>query len=325
MNWSEENIVFIFSLPRSGSTLLQRILANHPQIASSSESWLLLPQLYALREGVGFAEYSQTAASRAINDFCDCMPGGRNEYLACIKNALIESFSKVAGNEKIIYLEKTPRNVLILEEIVSMFPKSKYIFLWRNPAAIVASMIESFAGGKWNLYRQEIDLYQGLENMLNADNLEIMNRVDIKYEDLVMEPDVHLEKLIDFIGLDNKCNIEGFVNTQFSGRMGDPTGVKLYSKISKDSVDKWTATFCNVLRKRWLVNYIEYIGNKNITRMGYDEKEILNKVSSNNTYYNKIFGDSLRMFYGLLDREFQLSMIRRLRRDNINMRKYPLQ
>ncbi|MFW6066259.1 MAG: sulfotransferase, partial [Planctomycetota bacterium] len=39
--------LILFSLPRSGSTLLQRMLSLHGRIASTAEPWLLIPQLYA--------------------------------------------------------------------------------------------------------------------------------------------------------------------------------------------------------------------------------------------------------------------------------------
>src|SRR5919107_2181016 len=39
--------LFLLSLPRSGSTLAQRILAAHGGIATTSEPWILLPYLYA--------------------------------------------------------------------------------------------------------------------------------------------------------------------------------------------------------------------------------------------------------------------------------------
>jgi hypothetical protein len=39
--------LFLLSLPRSGSTLAQRILAAHAGIATTSEPWILLPYLYA--------------------------------------------------------------------------------------------------------------------------------------------------------------------------------------------------------------------------------------------------------------------------------------
>jgi hypothetical protein len=38
--------LFLLSLPRSGSTLAQRILAAHGGIATTSEPWILLPYLY---------------------------------------------------------------------------------------------------------------------------------------------------------------------------------------------------------------------------------------------------------------------------------------
>ena len=62
--------IFLFSLPRSGSTLAQRIIASHAEIATTAEPWLLLPCLYALRHGGVYAEYSQATAVKAIRDFC---------------------------------------------------------------------------------------------------------------------------------------------------------------------------------------------------------------------------------------------------------------
>lgn len=41
-----KNLIFIVSQPRSGSTLLQRILSAHSQICTTSEPWLALPLLW---------------------------------------------------------------------------------------------------------------------------------------------------------------------------------------------------------------------------------------------------------------------------------------
>ncbi|MFV1990599.1 MAG: sulfotransferase, partial [Acidimicrobiales bacterium] len=52
-NVSEIRPAFLLSLPRSGSTLLQRLLGAHSMVATVAEPWLLIPPLYALRdEGV---------------------------------------------------------------------------------------------------------------------------------------------------------------------------------------------------------------------------------------------------------------------------------
>ena len=39
-----------------------------------------------------------------------------------------------------------------------MFPDAKVIFLWRNPLAVVASIVETWTKGKWNVDRWQGDL-----------------------------------------------------------------------------------------------------------------------------------------------------------------------
>lgn len=324
MTWSEQNIIFLISLPRSGSTLLQRILASHPEIASTSESWLLLPQIYALKESVAFSEYSHTAASRAINDFTETLPGGRAKYLSNLRDFIIKTYYSASGNSTSFYLEKTPRNNLILPEIVSMFPDAKYIFLWRNPAAVVASMIESFAAGKWNIYRQEIDLYKGLQSMLDAELLDIKHRIDIRYEDLVSNPEKINSNLSSFLQIDSNCDASGFINTHLTGRMGDPTGINEYTTISTDSLEKWKATITNPLRKHWLTKYVNSVDTAKLQHIGYEKNDILANISSVPTDYKNLISDSFRMFYGMLDRNLQLSLIRRLYRVK-NKRRFTIQ
>ena len=58
--------VFLFSLPRSGSTLVQRLIAGHPQVATTSEPWILLPLLYTVRRPGAYTEYGHCVVFRAI-------------------------------------------------------------------------------------------------------------------------------------------------------------------------------------------------------------------------------------------------------------------
>ncbi|MEW8052527.1 MAG: sulfotransferase [Candidatus Thiodiazotropha sp.] len=324
MNWTDENIVFVISLPRSGSTLLQRILSIHPSICTTSETWLLLPQIYTLKENCVFSEYNATAASRALSDLCEYIDKGQDVYKMLIKRHFIDMVQRTADRNQTIFVEKTPRNNLIIEDIYNLFPESKYIFLWRNPAAVVASMINSFSNGKWNIYRQEIDLYKGLDNMIRSNKLKIKNRLDIRYEDLVHEPRKHTSEIIKFIGLRDGISIECMSNNSLTGRMGDKTGINRYNSVSTKSVNNWTDTYCNVLRRKWLKNYLKYIGNNNMSNMGYNREKILNELRKQNN--NKhIYSDALRMLYGVIDRNYHVSVIRKLRKARIYKRKYMLQ
>ncbi len=72
--------IFIFSLPRSGSTLLQRVLMSHNEIASLAEPWILLPYLYAQKQHGVLAEYSHCNAFYALNDFVENLPKTTEDY-----------------------------------------------------------------------------------------------------------------------------------------------------------------------------------------------------------------------------------------------------
>ena len=64
-----EDLIFIISQPRSGSTLLQRILAGHPEIQTSAETWLLLHPTYAFRTSGIDTDYDSRFAAQGVEEF----------------------------------------------------------------------------------------------------------------------------------------------------------------------------------------------------------------------------------------------------------------
>jgi len=133
--------VFLLSLPRSGSTLLQRILMAHPQIASTGEPWLLLPPVFAQRKKGTLTSYGHHSLYQSLNSFISTLPRMHDDYWAARRLFARELYSKQCASEEIYFLDKTPRYYLILEELRKMFPDGKYIYLFREPLSIVASML----------------------------------------------------------------------------------------------------------------------------------------------------------------------------------------
>jgi len=86
--------IFLLSLPRSGSTLVQRVLAAHEEVATAPEPWLLLPQVYATRERGILAEYVQVSAARAIGEFADRLPGGRATYDEALRGFVLDLYER---------------------------------------------------------------------------------------------------------------------------------------------------------------------------------------------------------------------------------------
>ena len=290
--------VFVLSLPRSGSTLLQRMLATHPEVATASEPWVLLPQLYALRERGAVAEYGHRTAARAIADFSDALPGGRAAYLAEVRRSVTALYEQAAG-EAAWFLDKTPRYHLVVDEIMALFPVARFVFLWRNPLAVAASMIESFGHGHWNLGRYDVDLHGGLDRLIAAHERGDPRTVAIRFEDLVADPVAGTRTVFELLDLDPAmASAESFAGTSLNGRMGDRTGTASYTEISGEPVDRWRVTMANPLRKRWCAVYLRSLGPERLGAMGYDFDELARDVAGLRARPAGVASDAARRIYG---------------------------
>jgi hypothetical protein len=290
--------VFVFSLPRSGSTLLQRMLATHPEIATASEPWILLPQLYALRETGVVAEYGHRTAARAIADFGDSLPGGRDDYLAEVRRSALALYDRAAGDAT-WFLDKTPRYHLIVDEIMALFPDARFVFLWRNPLAVAASMIESFGRGHWNLDRYDVDLHGGLERLVTAAGRGDERAIAVRFEDVVADPDAATAAIFRLLELEPAAaTAAGFGEVGLGGRMGDRTGTVSYQAVSAEPLDRWRETMANPLRKRWCAAYLRRVGGERLGAMGYDLDELARAVDGLGSRPRGVVSDAARRLDG---------------------------
>jgi hypothetical protein len=293
--------LFLFSLPRSGSTLAQRILATHGPIATASEPWILLPYLYTVRKGGTYAEYNHGSLVEAIEDFCDVLPAGREDYLAEVRELTLRLYGKASPDGTRYFLDKTPRYHLISEEIVATFPEAKFVVLWRNPLAVVASIIETWSGGRWNLYRFKVDLFDGIENLVRTRELHGDRIHAVRYEDLVTNPTETWEGVFRYLDLTFEPSaIERFSGTRLSGRMGDVAGVEKYAKVSGRSLEGWKQTLNNPLRKAWCRRYLRWIGRDRLALMGYDLGALLAELDSLPSSLRRVGSDVGRGCWGVI-------------------------
>lgn len=266
--------IFLLSLPRSGSTLVQRVLAAHDGIATAAEPWLLLPHAYALREQGIAAEYTQPLAARAIREFVDQLPEGANAYWASLRRFALDLYQEAGGPDATYFLDKTPRYHFILPELFRMFPDAKVIFLWRNPLAVVSSIVGTWTKGKWNVDRWQGDLH-GVAALVEACEAHRDTTFSVNYETLVSQPDAAWPALFEYLELPFDPSIlTTFSDVRVPGRMGDPTGKHQYQEISTEPLDKWRTNLGTAWRKRWCRAYLDWIGPERLATMGYDAAEL---------------------------------------------------
>jgi hypothetical protein len=270
--------IFILSAPRSGSTLVQRVLASHDGVATVSEPWILLPYGYTLRPFGVTAEYQHNSLVRAIEDFCKELPEGEEDYRSELREFALRLYEKAAGPGAEYFLDKTPPYCLIPEEIIDLFPEAKFVFLWRNPLSIVASIIETWKGWHPTLFRS--DLFIGIPRLTDAYRTHEGKVHAVRYEDLLTGDQGPWKAMTDYIGIEfDPDALTNFSKLELNGRMGDPTGVKRYSALSAEPAAKWKGTLANPLRRDWSRRYLRFLGDERLAVMGYDRQQLLQELT----------------------------------------------
>ncbi|MFV8816190.1 sulfotransferase family protein [Haliea sp. E17] len=304
--------VFIFSLPRSGSTLLQRIIGAHPKVSTTSEPWMLLPFFYSLRDDGIFSEYNHFSMHSALQDFIQCLPKKDRDFTDAIGSMARQLYSKCSKPGDTYFLDKTPRYHLISNEIVDTFPDAKCIFLWRNPLSVIASSLDTFGNGKWRLYDYKVDFYTGFEQLYASYMRAKSTSFSLNYENLILEPEKVYEDLFAFLELDYDVKlINDFASVRLEGGAGDPTGTKKYTSLSSDPLDKWKTTLANPIRKRWSKRYLDWIGEERLLAIGYDIMTLSNELKSINSKPNYVMSDTIRIGYGSMLNVLHTNLIRK--------------
>lgn len=293
--------IFLFSLPRSGSTLLQRLLAGHPEIHTTAEPWVLLPLLFTLRDRGVEAVYGHEWLRVAVDDLIRELPHGRADYLEALAGGARDLYARASPPEARYFLDKTPRYHLVVDEIAEAFPDAPLIFLWRHPLAVAASVMTTWArpAGRWNLFRARIDLYEGLDNLVRG-YLRHRNRaVALRYEDLVCAPETTLGRVFHHVGLDPPIDAsKRLAATVLPGRLGDHAGTQRYDQPDPSACDSWRAQLNNPLRRRWCRRYVVWIGRERLATMGYDPAAIRAEIDTMPGTLKYLGSDCLRVSYG---------------------------
>ncbi|HEY2283732.1 MAG TPA: sulfotransferase [Solirubrobacteraceae bacterium] len=273
--------IFIFSITRSGSTLVQRIIAAHEGVATVSEPWLLLPLLYSLRDQGIAAEYGQDLASTAIADFCNELPHGVDDYRGELRDFVLRLYAQAAGEGASHFVDKSPPYFFVADEIIELFPDAKFVFLWRNPLSILASIVETWGGGRWRATVCSEDLFVGLPRLVSAYNRNRSRVCAVRFEDLIRaDSERAWRPLMDYLEIPfDPATLERFQEVTLRGRMGDPVGVKAYSALSAEPMQKWKHTLANPLRREWCRRYLRFLGDERLATMGYDGKRLAAELS----------------------------------------------
>lgn len=285
--------VFVFSLPRSGSTLFQRMLSCHTDIKTESELWFLLPHLDTVKGKFSRSLYSNNTLKEAMNSLTRQLPEQTDTYFESLKLFTDNIYQSIGGEKKYV-VDKTPRYYFIINEIKKLYPNGKFIFLFRNPCSVSASLVESFYKDRLGDYTHKIDFFEGPKLLAEGYRNLKGNCIAIKYEELVCEPERELRKVCDYLDIEFQDSmIKDFNSVPLKG-LGDQFGTKKFNSVQSKSVDKWKKVFNTRYRKNYLKKVVKYIGAKDLKDSGYDFDSIMTEINDIDTKFSLSIEDRLR-------------------------------
>ena len=186
----DERPIFIIGMPRSGTSLVEQILASHPDVYGAGEV-IFWEEAYAARRG---------ADSQAT-------PG----LLRALARAYLDRVGAAAGNA-LRFVDKMPRNFLYAGLIRTVFPRARIIHMRRHPIDTCLSIyfqnffnLDSYSNDLENLAHYYGEYLRAMSHWRSV--LPDTALLEIPYEALVADPEAWTRRLLDFVGLswDARC------------------------------------------------------------------------------------------------------------------------
>lgn len=186
--------VFIVGMPRSGTSLVEQILASHHAIFGAGEL-LHMGDIAASIQGI----------TNCSSIYPACIENLTVSQLNELSQGYLDRIAQIAGNESRV-TDKMPYNFMHLGLIEMLFPKARVIHCIRDPLDTCLSCYFNYFIGRHAYTRDLATLgryYRKYEQlMLHWEQCSKLRILEVSYEDLVENQEKTSREMIDFCGLD---------------------------------------------------------------------------------------------------------------------------
>ena len=224
--------IFILGLPRSGSTLLEQILASHSQVEGTQELadiQRIVVGLMGQHSDPDNPRYPAVLAEMTADDFRKL----GEKYLAD---------TQVYRGGRPFFIDKMPNNFRHVGLIHLMLPNAKIIDARREPMSCCFSNLKQlFANGQEFTY--SIDdiarYYRTYLDLMRHWDAALPGRVlCVHHEDVVSDLEASVRRILDYCGLEFEQACVDFHKTRRSVRT--PSSEQVRQPIFRDGLDQWT-------------------------------------------------------------------------------------
>ncbi len=227
-------LIFFVGFPRSGTTLMEQILKNHPRLITTDEDSPLAGVLREVRNtGPGYPAYLANADEGFINQL-------RQQFYSECR----QRFGDLTGKRLV---DKLPLNIVHLGLVSALFPNAKIVVALRDPRDVCLSC-----------YMQKFRLNDAMVNFLEIKTTalayhavmglwlhyrEVLNIpwMEYKYEDLVSNFDATVASVLEFIGVEWDDIIREYREQTLKTQVITPSYRDVTAPINNHAVARWRA------------------------------------------------------------------------------------
>ena len=218
--------IFIVGLPRTGTTLTERIISSHSQVESADETFFMQMAIRKAAGVGGIEDVNEAIIGAAING--DIEQLGQT-YMDAVAYRLAD---------KKMFIDGFPFNFLYLGFIAKALPQAKIIYLKRNPMdACFAMYKQSFFKFAYSL--EDLGRYYVAQNKLREHWQKVLGDrlIELDYEQLVAQPEAETRRLLNGLGLDFEQACMDFDKNPTASSTASTLQVR--EKVHTRSVNKW--------------------------------------------------------------------------------------
>ena len=226
--WEAPDPIFVVGMPRSGSSLVEQILASHPDVEGSGELQEL--GLTALFLGEG-----------DLRRYPDGLLGAPRDLLANLGRNYLEQTRPYRRLGRVRFVDKAPLNYLHVGLIQLVLPRAKIIDVRRHPMGCCLSAFKENFGEGWGfIYSLEAlgQYYRDYVDLMDHYDAVLPGRVHrIFYEDLIDNMEAGVRDLLDDLELpfDPAC-LRFFENPR---AVSTASAAQVRRPVYREAADHW--------------------------------------------------------------------------------------
>ena len=222
--------ILIVGLPRSGSTLIEQILASHSQVEGTSE----LPILGNLAQSIGQHRNDGVQYPKAVLDL-------RNKDWLAYGQQYIDEAQRHRTTSKPFFTDKLPNNFPLIGLLSIILPNAKVINARRHPFdSCLGAYKQLFSKGQ-NFTYDMLDLahyYQQYDAMIKHWHQVLPGKIlDVHYEQTVDDLDTQVRRILDFCELPFEQSCIDFHQTERAVKTASSEQVR--QPIYKGALGTW--------------------------------------------------------------------------------------